>query len=310
MPRRVPLPRSLSSAPFSVQQAYEAGVGEGRLRGSDLERPFHGVRSSHGSRASILSFCRAYLPRLRPGQFFSHWTAAQLWLAPLPVPFDPTENLHVSAPAPTRAPRGRFVTGHQVTDPLASAQARFGLPTADPATTWLQLASTLNVANLVAVADHLVLTPVYPEPPELRPYTTLDELARRTSAYRGPGSRRAKAALLRVRPGAESRPETLVRLMIADAGLPEPELNPEVWGADGEWLGRGDMVYFRWKVLVEYDGDQHRTDTAQYEKDMARRERFRRANWDGVYIRKRGLLHRDETVERVRTSLLRAGWRP
>lgn len=98
--------------------------------------------------------------------------------------------------------------------------------------------------------------------------------------------------------------------MIADAGLPEPELNPEVCGPDGEWLGRGDMVYFRWKVLVEYDGDQHRTNTGQYEKDMARRERFRRAKWDGVYIRKRGLQHREETVERVRTSLLRAGWRP
>lgn len=206
MPRRVPLPRSLTGGPFSVQQAHAAGLGEGRLRGSDLERPFHGVRSAPGSRASLLSVCRAYMPRLLPGQFFSHWTAAQLWLAPLPAPFDPTENLHVSTPAPNRAPRARFVTGHQVTDPLASVHRRFGLPTADPVTTWLQLASTLNEANLIAVADHLVLTPVYPQPPELRPYTTLDELARRTAAYRGPGSRRAKAALLRVSPGPNRGP--------------------------------------------------------------------------------------------------------
>jgi hypothetical protein len=310
MPRRVPLPPSLSSGPFSVAQAYAAGLGEGRLRGSDLERPFHGVRSASESRASIQAFCRAYLPRLRPGQFFSHWTAAQLWLAPLPVPFDSSENLHVSTTAPNRAPRARFVTGHQVTDPLASVHTRFELPTADPATTWLQLAPTLSESNLVAVADHLVLTPVYAAPPERRPYLTLDELARRAYAYRGPGSKRARASLLRVRQGAESRPETLVRLMLVDAGLPEPELNVEVWGPNGEWLGRGDMLYFRWMVLVEYDGDQHRTNTEQYEKDMARRERFRRANWDGVYIRKRGLQHPDETVERVRTSLLRAGWRP
>lgn len=310
MPRRIPLPRSLSSGPFSVAQAHAAGLGEGRLRGRDLERPFHGVRSASDSRASVHAFCRAYLPRLRPGQFFSHWTAAQLWLAPLPVPFDPTDNLHVATRAPSRAPRARFITGHQVTDPLASVHTRFGLPTADPATTWLQLAPTLNEADLVAVADHLVLTPVYATPPERRPYVTLDELAGRVHAYRGPGSKRARAALLRVRAGAESRPETLVRLMLVDDGLPEPELNVEVRGPDGEWLGRGDRLYFRWKVLVEYDGDQHRTDSEQYEKDMARRERFRRANWDGVYIRKRGLQHRDETVERVRTALLRAGWRP
>jgi hypothetical protein len=226
------------------------------------------------------------------------------------VPFDPSENLHVATRAPNRAPRARFITGHQVTDPHTTVHTRFGLPTADPATTWLQLASTLNEANLVAVADHLVLTPAYPSPPELRPYTTVDELARRVSAYRGPGSTRARATLPRVRNGAESRPETLVRLMIVDAGMPEPELNLDVWGPDGEWLGRGDMVYRRWKILVEYDGDQHRINTEQYEKDMARRERFRQAGWNGVYIRKRGLQHREETVERVRTALLRAGWRP
>jgi len=250
------------------------------------------------------------MPRLLPGQFFSHWTAAQLWLAPLPYDFDPTENLHVATRAPRRAPRSRFVTGHQVTDPLASVRMRFGLPTADPATTWLQLARTLSEANLVAVADHLVLTPVYPEPPEIRPYVTLDELRSRVAAYSGPGGRRARTSLLRVRDGAESRPETLVRLMLVDAGLPEPQLNLEVRGPHGEWLGRGDMLYRRWKILVEYDGDQHRTDTEQYEKDMARRERFRQAGWNGVYIRKRGLRYPAETVERVRTALLRAGWRP
>jgi hypothetical protein len=181
---------------------------------------------------------------------------------------------------------------------------------ADPATTWLKLARTINEPNLVAVADHLVLHPVYPEPAELRPYVTLEELSSRVTAYRGPGKRRAAAALTRVRLGVESRPETLVRLMIVDAGMPEPEINPDVWSDDGEWLGRGDLVLRRWKVLIEYDGDQHRTNTAQYEKDMARRERFGRAGWDFFYIRKRGLRYPAETVERVRTSLFRAGWRP
>jgi hypothetical protein len=310
MPRRVPLPVEFSRRPFAVGDARAAGIGEGRLRGKDLERPFHGVRSAGGSRDTLLALCRAYEPRLTPSQFFSHWTAAQLWLAPLPYDFDPTENLHVATRAPRRAPRSRFITGHQVTDPLATVRLRFGLPTADPATTWLQLARTLNEANLVAVADHLVLSPVFAEAPEVRPYLTLEELRSRVTAYSGPGSRRAAAAVERVRLGVESRPETLVRLMIVDAGMPEPEINPEVWSDEGEWLGRGDMVFRRWKVLVEYDGDQHRTNTAQYEKDMARRERFRRAGWDGVYIRKRGLRYPAETTNRVMTSLLRAGWRP
>ncbi|WCM55504.1 hypothetical protein JRG78_11340 [Microbacterium sp. EF45047] len=39
-----PLPEGLGRR-FSVQQARDAGVGAGRLRRTDLDRPFHGVRT-------------------------------------------------------------------------------------------------------------------------------------------------------------------------------------------------------------------------------------------------------------------------
>jgi hypothetical protein len=38
-----------------------------------------------------------------------------------------------------------------------------------------------------------------------------------------------------------------------DAGLPEPEVNPDIRNASGRFVGRGDLVYRRWRVIVEYD---------------------------------------------------------
>ena len=62
------------------------------------------------------------------------------------------------------------------------------------------------------------------------------------------------AALELVRPGSESPKETELRLLLIRGGLPEPELNVDVVGKNGRFIGRGDLVYRRHKVLVEYDG--------------------------------------------------------
>ena len=165
----------------------EAGVGAGRLRGRDLERPFHGVRvdpaaaqearrfgSFPNSRAAeeferLVKRCRAYAPLLRAGQFFSHETAARLWKCPLPEPFSPAEPLHVSVFAPGRAPRSTGVAGHQATS--GTIVDRFGLPVGDAASTWLSLAASLDPDDLVAVGDHLVLDPPVLDPYDIRPFT-------------------------------------------------------------------------------------------------------------------------------------------
>jgi hypothetical protein len=70
---RIPLSADLRSAPFAVAAARSAGWGEGRLRGPDLGRPFHGVRTAAATDAE-----HAYAPRLRDGDRFSHASAARL----------------------------------------------------------------------------------------------------------------------------------------------------------------------------------------------------------------------------------------
>lgn len=327
MPRLVPLPPELSGRAFSVADAVEAGLTRGRLRSGDLASPFYGVRapSEHNQVArqrptfggdgmpdlALLDRCNAYARRLKPGEHFSHLTAARLWGVPLPTAFTVDEPLHVSCFAPQRPPRTRGAVGHQLPHRADAVVRRFGVPVADAASTWVQLAALLAPAELVVAGDHVVLNPYLLDPSDPRPFVSVEALAERLASFTGRGKRAAMQSLSRIRVGAESRPETLLRLLLIDAGLPEPLLNQTLLDGAGRFLGRVDMVYAEWRLVVEYDGDQHRTSTTQYERDGTRLDALRRAGWTVIQVRKTGLFVRPSvTVARVRTALQEAGWRP
>ena len=347
MPRspREPLPPVLKATPFTVAQALSLGLGPKRLRGRDLDRPFRGIRVSvqpgneaRGLRQSALApgdfspegsiwphpslrataqardqelfdRCTALAVALPEGAFFSHLTAARLWPVPLPTARD--EPVHVSVRRPRRPPRRAGVAGHVIVDPRAAVVYRRGLTVVDPVTLFCQLASHLTLSDLVAVGDALVLEPVIPDEWEDRPWVTICQLVERVEIFRGRGKRNAGRAVLLIRPGAESRPETLVRLAIGNAGLPEPEVNVTIRDAGGRFIGRGDLVYRQWRVIVEYDGEQHRTDTRQFDRDVARLDDFAAHGWRVVRIVGRSFFGDPaESMERVRRALIIAGWRP
>lgn len=51
------------------------------------------------------------------------------------------------------------------------------------------------------------------------------------------------------------------------SGLPEPSCNLTI-GTNDYPIGRVDLVYERFKVIIEYEGDQHRTDKWQWNLDI------------------------------------------
>jgi len=117
----------------------------------------------------------------------------------------------------------------------------------------------LTVQQLVAVGDFLV---------GHRGPTTVDALA----ATILPGERFvavARAAIERIRVGAESAMETWLRLAVVDAGFPEPELQVEVFDGSGRFLARVDMGWRTLRIALEYDGDHHR-ERRTYEHDQRR----------------------------------------
>ncbi len=295
MPRRTPLEPGLGPS-FTVAEALALGHSASRLRGGDLERPFRGVRVRRdGARSAIAG----YAPLLRPGDRFSGVTALALWGAPR-APFP----VHVTAAAGRTRPRRLGVIGHD--GPRAEPVTRHGLPVSPPALAFLEAAAELRERDLVAAGDHLVLDPRVLDPLDIRPHIGLDELRAHMEAASGRHVRAARRAAARVRTGVESRAETLLRLLIADAGLPDPQCGVAIPDARGRHIGYFDMAWPDRRVIVEYDGDQHRTSTSQYDRDIRRFDRATDAGYRVIRVRARGLgPDLPESLARIRSALSR-----
>ena len=122
-----------------------------------------------------------------------------------------------------------------------------------------------------------------------------------------PGIRKARLALDQARVGADSAPETRLRLALEDSGLPEPQLNLPTELCAGV-VRQPDLSYPEHKVAVEYDGDGHSL-AGQIVRDIAREEDFSRAGWLLVRISKRHMQNEARgAVSKVRAALSSRGW--
>lgn len=291
------LPPQLSAVPFTVEEAREAGVPYARLRRPDLSAPFRGVRSAVAP-VTMLDRSRAFAPRLRAGQAFCGLSAAALWGMWLPAHSDECD-IEVLAIHPARAPRMRGVRGHHAIE--ASLALLEATPVTAAAETWCALAEVLALDDLVAAGDSLVR--------RKGPRCTMDDLV--TAVLKGRGRRAmslARRALPLVRARCDSPKETALRLLLARAGLPEPEVNALVSEA-GERERFGDLVFREWRVIAEYDGGHHRTSARQFAADVRRLEELARAGWTVIRVFAPDFDDPAGVVRRVETALHDRGWR-
>lgn len=296
----VPLPLELTHRPFTVADAQKHGVTIDRTRARDLERPFHGVRAPIGSIQTLAERCRAYATRMPSGQFFSHMTAALLLDIPLPRRYEADLRLHVSAPHPTRATRAQSTCGHS-SRRGSEVREHNGLPVLAPAAVWCQLAPFLYLDELIAAGDRLLGRPV--------PLATGDEVHAAITAYGpGRGALLLRRALAQIRDNVESPRETRLRLILVRAGLPEPEANGEISIRHGTKTTHGDLVFRRYRVLTEYDGEHHRLDGRQFAIDVTRLNDLAIERWTVVRIDKH--TSDADAVRQTRDALLARGWTP
>ena len=102
-----------------------------------------------------------------------------------------------------------------------------------------------------------------------------------------------------MRIGAASRPETLLRLVIVAAGLPEPVIAAPVEVAGGRLTLHPDLAYPDLRIAIEYEGDGHR-EARRWERDIERRELLEDAGWRVIRITHRALVgDPDAVVERI-----------
>ena len=113
-------------------------------------------------------------------------------------------------------------------------------------------------------------------------------------------------ALSLVRVGSASPQESRTRLLLVMAGLPEPALNAPIFDVDGSLLAIGDLVWWEQKVVVEYEGDQHRSDRVQWQRDIARYRRLQEVGWYAIRVTAEDLECRPaQVVAQVRNQLRR-----
>jgi hypothetical protein len=253
-----------------------------------------------GGNPDVVRLARAYAARMPPGQFFSHTTAALMLGIPLPPSVALDAPLHVSAVAPERTPRMNGVVGHtySVQPELWTVD---GLTVTAPVTTWCDLATAVRLDDLIAAGDYLLGT--------LRPPATVVELTDAVASRPGHrGTQHLRQALTLVRPRVESRQETRLRLLIVRAGFPEPETNVYLPLRPGRKRVRGDLVYLQYRVLIEYDGEQHRTDSTQYARDVERLDDVMADGWRVIRVLKD--TPTSEILARLDDALRVGGWRP
>ena len=309
-----PLPDHLSAVPFTVKEALDAGVGRDRLKIGGLVTPSRGIRmpSPAGTQPSTQQLAHLARPHtLVTGlSAASHATAFLLWEFPGFLPGADRPGIHISRPDAVAIARRRGVVGHRgqfFPDEIVELGGAF---VTSRTRTWLDIARRMSVDELTVVADHLLRHPRPEFEGRSAPHATRDELADMLDRHKGtPGIRKARLALDQARVGADSAPETRLRLALARRGFPDADVNVPV-SLGGGIVRQPDLSYPQFRVAVEYDGEGH-SDPAQVLKDISRDEDFAAADWILVRI---GKTHMENdaraAVRKVRLALLARGWSP
>lgn len=250
---------------FSVRVARARGMSAEALRaGETLAIPFRGVRTT-ADMADLRERCRALMTVLGPAVAFSHVTALRLWGVDVPWPFEADDRLHVVTTDATERARRPGVVAHRTRQAQLDVVDLDGLPVTTPAQTFVHVGVDLRLPDEVVVLGDSLLR----RKNMLTTMAELDHVAHRTRKVKGIAQVREQVP--RVRPGTDSRMETRTRVLLTGAGLPCPAVNEVVRTADGTYVKRCDMLYAKQGVAIEYDGDQHRTDKAQWRDDIRRR---------------------------------------
>lgn len=283
------LPPELGSGPFTVASARAAGVSRATLRSRRFLSPHHGLRTSTGTPNDLRAAVEAARLVLPSDALATGVTGLRVL------------GVDVGTPASLQ-----FVTAHprQVRRPGLRVTRVTRLPpmwawddeVAIPEHCWMTAALELDRLELVTAGDWLLRLRV----------TNQNQLAAYVRASSSRGCRPAREAVDLVRERVDSPRESWLRLCLALAGLPTPDGNPTVRGRTLK--ARVDLVYQQFRILIEYEGDQHRVDKNQWNVDIDRQEDFLAGGWTVYRVTAARARHPRRIVERVHGMLVEAGY--
>lgn len=249
------------------------------------------------------------------GAVFCGTTAARIYGLPLPQPKKPTDYeqffgistspdgpyvqqiaddepelakpIHVGVAANRPQPVAKGVTGRRLAAALLPGTTFGGLPVLSPLATFFSCCRELSVTDAVVMLESLLTDKeIYPGLRiAKRPVHRLEHFTRGLAGLeRTVGVTVAREAIYRARLRVASPMESRLRLLLVDAGLPEPEINVPVLDGDGNLVAEVDLLYRDARLIIEYEGDGHRTDAKTFRKDLERERRLRARGFEYVRV--------------------------
>ena len=285
--------------PFTSGEADALGISYRRLLREDVRRVSRQLYVPGHADVSVAERLRAHLS-LSPSAWGSHRSAAAVHGLWLPEAQSDHRLLHVSRREGEQRARRVGVVGHRVRIlPGEVVDLGGGLLVSSPARTWLDIANELGPVGLVVMGDQLIRRPRPEFEGRSQPYSTPASLVEMLQAHpHMRGIVKLRAALRDMRIGADSVPESLLRLCLLAYHFPEPELQIRLHPSDPR-SPSGDLGYPEIQVVIQYEGAHHQQEEQRL-RDARRDTAFRRAGWIIIHVTAEDL--RDDFA-RVRAEL-------
>lgn len=224
-----------------------------------------------------------------PDAVVSHATAARLRNIWLPSRLVADDRLHVTRAKSCGVLRDRWVVTHRSDLPRHHSTPLVlighSIRVTVPERLWTELAVQLTEEELVVLGDHLIRRSGRSRAAVREKGPRLMERFRQAldSAGARPQRRKLRAALERIRIGADSPKETELRLALIAAGLPEPELQIEEWdaGYSADFPATADMGWRRAGLVLQYEGAHH---SHRIDEDVRRDAVFQRKGYTVIRV--------------------------
>lgn len=290
-----PIPADLASRPFTTGEANAHGITRRMLDGErfDCLHPGRGVWAVAGAARDLRFMLRADQLVLPVDAVVSHVTGLQLY----GVNVGTSEVRHWSTNQPLRR-RSPAIVLHR-RQAMLHATSLDEIPVLTAPRCLVDAAISLSHRDIVRVADALIDAGT----------TTPETFAAFVWSRHLHGVRRSRANASRARERVKSFRETDLRLLLAVTGLPDAEVNSDIFDDHGVFLGCGDLVLHRWRIVIEYDGWYHERSAAQRRKDIVRREGLEAEGWLVVVIVSGDLDHPAGLIGRVWRALASRGYK-
>jgi very-short-patch-repair endonuclease len=280
-------PAELCGQVFLASDALASGALTAKqLRSGHWRRLFRGVYADPRLPVDHGLFCRGAMLVLPAGSALAGRSAACLWGARYAV--DRPDPVEACVPLDSGGRNRRGLVLRRAAVASEHVTVRDGLPVMTGTRAAWEVAATHRLDTAVPVLDEMLRLGIVDS----------GELVALAASLAGrPGSLRAQRAIGLADAGAESPPESRLRLALVRRGL-TPRTQVRVRDPEGRVVAKVDLGFPDERVAVEYDGAYH-AESGQFAKDRRRLNALQAAGWVVVFVTAADLADLDAVADRV-----------